>query len=125
MIFPTWVSVASFLVAAIAGGMACALFVRRQASSSHRSLAALLGATAVANLANSVGLLDETHALFWRGTAMMAELVQPTALLYVGLAFLSPAERDRDASALWRARIIGVVGLLLAIFAVIGQVFQW
>ena len=30
-----------------------------------------------------------------------------------------------DTSALWRARIIGVVGLLLAVFAVTGQVFEW
>jgi len=125
MILPTWFSVAAFLVAAIAGGMACVLFVRKQARSSHRSLAALLGATAVASLANGVGLLDETHALFWRGMAMVAELAQPAALLYVGLAFLSPSERGRGASALWRARIIGAVGLLLAIFAVTGQVFQW
>jgi len=125
MMLPTWFSVAAFLVAAIAGGMACALFVRKQASSSLRSLATLLGATAVANLANGVGLLDETHALFWRGTAMVAELVQPSALLYVGLAFLSPAERGRDASALWRARIIGCVGLFLAGFVATGQIFEW
>ena len=122
---PTWFSVAAFLVAAIAGGMACILFVRRQNSSSHRSLATLLGATAVANLANGVGLFDEGHALFWRVTAMVAELAQPTALLYIGIAFLSPSERGRGASALWRARIIGAVGLLLAVFAVTGQVFQW
>ena len=125
MILPTWLSVAAFLVAAIAGGMACVLFVRIQASASHRSLAALLGATAVASLANGVGLFDEGHALFWRGSAMVAELAQPAALLYVGLAFLRPVERGRDASVLWRARIIGVVGLLLAVFAVTGQVFQW
>ena len=124
MTLPTWFSIAAFSVAALAGGMACLLFVRRQASSSHRSLASLLGATAVANLANGAGLLDEAHALFWRETAMAAELVQPAALLYVGLAFLNPAERGRESSALWRARIIGVLGLLLAVFAVTGQVFQ-
>ena len=125
MILPTWFSVAAFLVAAIAGGMACLLFVRRQVSSSHRSLASLLGATTVVNLANGVGLLDQAHALFWRETALVAELVQPAALLYIGLAFLNPAERGREPSALWRARIIGVVGLLLAVFAMTGQVFQW
>ena len=124
MTLPTWLSIAAFSVAALAGGMACLLFIRRPASSSHRSLASLLGATAVANLANGVGLLDEAHALFWRETAMAAELVQPAALLYVGLAFLNPAERGRESSALWRARIIGVLGLLLAVFAVTGQVFQ-
>jgi len=62
MVLPTWFSVAAFLVAAIAGGMACALFIRKQASAVRRSLLALLGATAVANLANGVGLFDEGHA---------------------------------------------------------------
>ena len=125
MILPTWFSLLAFFVAAIAGGMACLLFVKRQVSTSHRSLASLLGATTVVNLANGVGLLDEAHALLWRETALVAELVQPAALLYVGLAFLNPAERGRESSALWRARIIGVVGLLLAVFAVTGQVLQW
>ena len=125
MIPPTWFSVAAFLVAAISGGMACALFVRKQSSGSHRSLAALLGATAVANLANGLGLSDNDHALFWRGTAMLAELVQPAALMYVGLAFLRPAEQSSDKSALWRARIVGWVGLLLVALVVTGQVFEW
>ena len=51
--------------------------------------------------------------------------VQPTALLYVGLAFLNPVERSSDTSALWRARIVGCVGLLLAGFVATGQVFEW
>src|SRR5215831_4204822 len=125
MNFSTLVSLSAFQVAAIAGGLACILWLRRQVNSSHRSLAALLGATALANLANGIELLDEPHALFWRGTAMAAELAQPAALLYVGLAFLNPAGRCADSSALWRARITGVVGLLLAILTVTGQVFQW
>ncbi len=125
MILPTWSLIAAFQVVAIAGVMACILIVRRQARPSHRSLAVLFAAMAVANLANRVGLLDEAHALFWRGTAMVAELVQPAALLYVGLAFLSPTERGLDSSAQWRARTIGVVGLLLAVLVVTGQVFQW
>jgi len=125
MILPAWFSIVAGLVAAIAGGMACLLFARRRTGSSHRSLAALLGATAVANLANGVGLFDEGHALFWRATAMVAELAQPTALLYVGLAFLNPVGRSRDTSALWRARIVGCVGLLLAGFVTTGQVFEW
>ena len=124
MIVPTWFSMAAFLVAAIAGGLACLLLVRRQNRSSHRGLAALLGATALTHLANGLGLLDGTHALFWRGTAMVAELVQPAALLYAGLAFLGPVERGRDASALWRARIMVGVGLLMASLVVTGLVFQ-
>ena len=120
----TWVSLAAFQVAAIAGGMVCILVLRKQANSSHRTLGALLGATALANLANGVGLLDETRALFWREIAMVAELAQPAALLYVGLAFLNPAERRVNSSLLWHARITGFVGLLLAVLAVTGQVFQ-
>ena len=90
----------------------------------HRTLGALLGATALANLANGVGLLDEAHALFWREIAMVAELAQPAALLYVGLAFLNPAERRVNSSMLWPARITGFVGLLLAALAMTGHVFQ-
>jgi hypothetical protein len=57
--------------------------------------------------------------------AFATELIQPAALLYVGLAFLNPAERREHSSPLWRARMIGVVGLLLALLAVTDQVFVW
>src|SRR5215831_2730592 len=124
MNFSTLVSLSAFQVAAIAGGMACILLLRKQASDSHRSLASLLGATALANVANGIGLFNDTQALFWRETALAAELAQPAALLYVGLAFLNPAERGVDSSALWRARVTGIVGLLLAILVVTVQVFQ-
>lgn len=85
----------------------------------------LLGAIAVAHLANAAGLLDEAHALLWRAAAMVAELVQPTAVLYVGLAFLNPVGRSSDTSALWRARIVGCVGVFLAGFVATGQIFEW
>lgn len=125
MIFATWFSSAAFLAAGLSAGLACLLFVRRHASASHRSLSWLLGTTAVANLANGFGLLDDAHALPWREAAMVAELLQPAALLYVGLAFLNPVERDRESSSLWRARIVGVVGVLLALVTASGSVFQW
>ncbi|HKQ36111.1 MAG TPA: XrtA/PEP-CTERM system histidine kinase PrsK [Nitrospiraceae bacterium] len=105
--------------------MACLLFIRGRTSSAHRSLAVLLGATAVSQLANAAGLLDEAHALLWRATAMIAELFQPAALLYVGLAFLNPAEHTSDTSALWRARVVGCVGVFLAGFVATGQDFEW
>ena len=125
MMLLTGFSIAAFLASAMAGGLACLLCLRRRASSSHWSLASLLGATAVANLANGVGLLDEVHALYWREAAMVVELLQPALLLYVGLAFVSPTERGGDSSALWRARSIGVVGLVMAVSAASGQVFHW
>lgn len=123
--FSTWFSFAAIVAASLAAGFACLLVFRRQAGSFHRSMALLLAATVIANAANGLGLLDETRALFWRETAMVAELLQPAALLYVGFAFLNPIESGKVLSALWRARSIAVVGFLLAVFTETGQVFQW
>ncbi len=125
MMLPTWFAIAAGVVAAIAGAMACTLLVKRRTSSLHRSLALLLGTIAVAHLANAAGVLNEPHALWWRATAMVAELVEPIALLYVGLAFLNPDEQRRDRSLLWRGRIVGCIGLLLAGLVVTGQVIEW
>jgi putative PEP-CTERM system histidine kinase len=115
MIATTWFAVLAFLAAGIAGGMATLLFARDQTRSLHRSLAALLGAIAVANLANGIGLLDGSHTLLWRGIAIITELFVPAALLYVGLAFLNPPDQDANISGLWRARVVGVVGGFLAL----------
>ncbi|TKB74825.1 MAG: PEP-CTERM system histidine kinase PrsK [Nitrospira sp.] len=125
MMIPTWFSIAAFLVAAMAGVMACTLLVIRPGSSLHRSIALLLGTIALAHLANAAGLFVESHALGWRVAAMVAELVEPAALLYVGLGFLNPVQRSSNRSALWRARIVGCLGLLLTGFVVIGQIFEW
>jgi putative PEP-CTERM system histidine kinase len=125
MISPMWLSLASGFVVAIAAGMAAILMARGRRGTSHRSLAALLAAIALANLADGIGLFDEANALFWRETALIAELVQPAAILYVGLAFLNPAESGKAVSALWRARIIGIVGGLLAMAAAAGLAFRW
>ena len=56
--------------------MTCILLFRKESNSLHRSLAGLSGATALANFANGVGLLDEAYALFWRKMAMLGELAQ-------------------------------------------------
>ena len=125
MIVPVWLSVVAFLVAAIAGGLACVLFFRRQASSSYPSLSALLGATALSQMVNGFRLLDEAHALFWQEMALAVELVQPAALLYVGIAFSKPAEQGKDVAPLWRARVISVVGLVLALLTLTGPMFMW
>src|SRR5262245_2818225 len=110
-----WFLISAFQAAVLAGTMACFLLFRPHASFSHRSLAGIFVATALANFANGAGLLDENHALYWRALAMVAELVQPAALLYVGLAFLSPADAAKDVSSLWRARIIGGISILLSV----------
>lgn len=125
MIGFSWLSAITFLVAAVAAGLGCLLFIRRKDVSSHRSLATLFALIALANLADGIGLFDEAHVLFWREAALLTELVQPAAILYIGLAFLNQAESGKIVSALWRARIIGILGGLLGVAAVAGLVFEW
>ena len=59
MSFPIGGSLAALLVAAIAAGMTCILLLRKESNSLHRALGGLLGATALANFTNGIGLLDE------------------------------------------------------------------
>ncbi len=125
MIVPMWYSVAAFLTAALAGGLACLLFVRRNASSSYPSLAVLSGAVALTHIAHGLGVLDGTYMLYWRRIALAAELVQPAALLYVGIAFFKPVEGGKNVSSIWRARVVSVVGLLLAVLALTGRMLEW
>ncbi|MGA6826460.1 XrtA/PEP-CTERM system histidine kinase PrsK [Nitrospira sp. NS4] len=124
MIVPAWYPMVAFLTAALAGGLACLLFVRRKASSSYPSLAALFGAIALTHIAQGSGVLDDAQALFWQRLALATELVQPAALLYAGIAFFHPAEGGKDASALWRTRIVAVLGLLLALLTLTDQVLE-
>src|SRR5688572_11819495 len=117
-------SLTALLVAGASAAMACLLLLRKQANSLHRTLAGVLGATALTNLANGISLLDEAHSLFWREIAMVGELAQPAALLYVGLAFLKPSERRGNPTMLWLARVTGGVGFLLIVLTMTGHVFQ-
>jgi len=121
----TWLSLAAFGASAVAGALACFLFFRPESTLAHRRVAALLWATAVAHLANGAALVDAAHLSFWRMLSMMAEFLQPSALLYVGLAFLDPVERVKDAPALWRARTIGVLGVVLSCLVASGKVIEW
>ncbi|MDH5640475.1 MAG: PEP-CTERM system histidine kinase PrsK [Nitrospira sp.] len=115
----------AFAAAAVAGGLACLLFARRQAGSSHRSLAALFTLIALSHAANGLELVDEANVLVWRMAATLAQLFQPAALLYVGLAFLNPADREKNASVRWRARAVGLIGGLVAGVVLAGQTYQW
>jgi putative PEP-CTERM system histidine kinase len=117
-------SLAALLVAAVAAAMTCLLLVRKDPNSFHRTLGGLLGATALVNLANGVGLLDEAHALFWRKIGMVGELVQPAVLLYVGLALLKPSDGQAKQFMLWPARVIGVAGLIFMVMTMTGHVYQ-
>lgn len=109
----------------MAAGMACFLMIRRSASPFHRSLAALLGVTAVAQAANGAGLLDDAQELTWRKVALTAELLLPALIVSVGLAFLEPEERRRESFARWRVRGMGAIGLILALLVAGEQVIRW
>jgi putative PEP-CTERM system histidine kinase len=117
--------IAAGFVAVVAAVLAVVLFARRRTGSSHQSLALFLGTIALAHASNAIGLLDEAHTSLWRGMALAVELLQPALLLYVGLAFLNPHEQHHDKSTLWRARIVGCVGLLLAGLVVVEQIAEW
>lgn len=123
MVSPVWFLIVPSLVGVMAVGMATVLFVQRRRSASHRSLAGLLALAVCANLADGIGSVDEAHALFWRHVAMVAELIQPAAILYVGLAFLNPAKSGKELS-LWRARITGIAGGIMAMVTISGFVFE-
>jgi len=120
-----WFFMASGLVGVMAVGMATVLLGQRRRSASHLSLAGLLVLVAVANLADGVGLIDVAHALFWRQVSMAAELIQPTAILYVGLAFLNPVQSGKELSPIWRTRIVGIASGIMAMVTISGFVFQW
>jgi hypothetical protein len=104
--------------------VACLQYFRRQAGPSRRSLAGLLVTVAVGSVANALGALLEDDAVFWRGIALSAELLEPAALLYAGSAFVNPIDGIQDSAALWRARIAGGIGLLLAASALSGYAFE-
>ena len=90
MTFPMASFLAAFVVAAMTAGISCVLLSKKEHPSFHRTLACLLGAAALENLANGFGLLDDAHALLWRKIGMVGELAQPAVLLYFGLALLTP-----------------------------------
>jgi putative PEP-CTERM system histidine kinase len=123
MMLTAWFSLTAFFAAAMAGGLSALLLTKGGNRSSYRRVATLLGATAVWNLANGLELVDGANELYWRQAALVAELIQPAVLFYVGLAFLNPIERGRAAGALWPARGLGVCGVLLVAMTVLGHVF--
>jgi len=113
----TLFSLAAFLAAMFAGGLACWLYAKRREASLNISLAALSGLVSFIHIANGCGLLDESHGLLWRRVALAFELWLPAALLYAGLRFLPPP-RNRE----WRVRLMGLLGLLLAGMTMTDQV---
>ena len=120
----SWFSLTAFFAAAMAGGLSGLLLTRGGDRSSYRSVATLLGATAVGNLANGLELVDGANRLYCRQAALVAELIQPAILFYIGVAFVNPIDRGRAAGALWHVKGLGIGGVLLAAMTVLGHVFE-
>ena len=124
MPIPIWLTIATVAVAVTAAGFAVLLIAKRGASPFYRSLAALLGATAVMHVGNVLGLLDDPRALLWRRLATMAELFQPAFVLYVGLALMESGEGGDGRRARWRAHAVLWVGVVFAMVGWTDQVLQ-
>lgn len=122
---PAWFAVLSFFAFLLAAGLAWWGFTRRQGASLSHSLALLLAATSLVQFADGLGLLDAAHEILWRRLALAAELLQPAALFYAGIQFLSPAQRKAHSSRLWAARIMGMAGLLLAALVLTDRAEVW
>lgn len=116
MAFPVWMFTPAMLAAVAAIGLACLLLYKNRSSAFNRSLAAVLGAAALIQVGSGLGLIDMEHALFWGRIALVAEFLQPAALLYLGLALTEPEKPGRVSVARWRARgvtlLAGVWGVI-------------
>src|SRR5438093_12330816 len=105
------------MTAAVAAiGLACLLLYKDRSSAFNRSLATVLGAAALIQVGNGLSLIDMEQALFWSRIALVAEFLQPAALLYLGLAHTEPPNPVIVSVARWRARAVtllaGVWGVL-------------
>ena len=114
MNFSQGISLLAFLAAVFAGGLACWLFLRRREAPFYLSLATLSGLVSLVHVANGCGLLDESQGLLWRRLALALELCLPAALSYAGLRFSNPVQQGESSVRFWRARVIGLAGLVLA-----------
>jgi putative PEP-CTERM system histidine kinase len=117
--FPVSAIVASLAVLI----MAYLVLAKNRSSAFHRSLATLLGATALVQLGNGLGLIDVDRALFWRRVSVLAELAQPAALLYVGLALIGSSAAGLVSAARWRARAVASLAMVWALLAWSDQVY--
>lgn len=117
-------SLAPFLTAAIAAGLAGWLFANKQVAPSYLSLAVLVGTVALTHCANGMGLVDDAHVLMWRRIALAAELFQPAALFYSGTQFLNQAKQRDLGSRHWVVRVLSGGGLFLATLTMTNYVLE-
>jgi putative PEP-CTERM system histidine kinase len=98
--------------------------MREPAGISHRSLAVLLTSIFITQVGNTFWLHFPEYGPFWQRIVLATELFQPAALFYVGIQFLSSASGGYR-SRLWAARVLGIMGLLLALLAMTDRFVTW
>ena len=95
------------MTAAVAAiGLAGLLLFKNRSSAFNRSLATVLGAAALIQVGNGLSLIDMEHGLFWGRLALVAQFLQPAALLYLGLALMEPPNPVIVSVARRRARAV-------------------
>ncbi len=85
----------------------------------------MLGATAVMQIGNGLGLMDPSHALDWRRLALLGELGQPVALLYAGLTLMRSENLGLVQAARWRARAVALLAVGWGICAWSNQLYAF
>lgn len=121
---PIWYPLCAFATAVSALGLAGLLLAKTHLMLFGRTVAGVLAATALLYLANGWGLIDVPNALVWRRVALVAELMQLAALLYVGLALMRQLSVRVEAGVWWRAHAISLMAGVLAMFTWSEDVFH-
>src|SRR5207249_1209557 len=91
--------------------------LKRRESPLYRALIGVLLSSGVIQLANGVSGLDSGHALLWRRVALLGEVGQPAALLYLGVELLRAGQATAFTPALWHARAVGLLAAIVACVA--------
>ncbi len=120
-----WFSVSAIGAAASALLLAGLLLSKSRTTAFYRSIAGALGATAVMQIGNGLGLMDPSHALGWRRLALLGELGQPVALLYAGLTLMRSENLGLVQAARWRARAVALLAVGWGICAWSNQVYAF
>lgn len=112
-----WLSIPAMTAAVAAIGFACLLLYKDRSSAFNRGLATVLGAAALIQVGNGLVLIDMEHALFWGRVALVAECLQPAALLFLGLVLTEPERPVIVSAARWRARAVTLLAAVWGILA--------
>lgn len=78
----------------------------------ERSLASLLVCIAIIQGGHALALLDGDRVPFWRGVALLGEIIFPILLFKVGMSFIQEQSLEKVQGKIWWYRSLQGVGLL-------------